>query len=52
VLPSWRLPEAAVFAVWPPGTTRPALTIRFVEFVAERLRTLFLDTASDGDPGA
>jgi len=37
VLPAWRLTAMGVYAVWPGGTTRPALTLRFVEFMADRL---------------
>jgi DNA-binding transcriptional LysR family regulator len=33
VLPGWRLPEVSVYAVWPGGTARPELTMRFVEFI-------------------
>jgi DNA-binding transcriptional LysR family regulator len=41
VLPGWRVPAVPVFAVWPGNTPRPALTLRFVEFIAPRLHTLF-----------
>lgn len=41
VMPGWRPPEIGVHAVWPGGTARPALTLRFVDFMQERLRALF-----------
>jgi len=41
VLPAWRLPTLGVYAVWPGGTARPGLTLRFVDFIEARLSALF-----------
>lgn len=40
VLPGWKLPSMPVWAVWPDGSAQPRLTVRFVEFIGERLATL------------
>jgi DNA-binding transcriptional LysR family regulator len=41
LLSGWRVPPVGVFAVWPGGTPRPELTLRFVDFVEARLAALF-----------
>ena len=41
VLPDWQLPALGVYAVWPGGTPRPALTLRFVDYMQDRLTELF-----------
>ncbi|MBL8671399.1 MAG: LysR family transcriptional regulator [Alphaproteobacteria bacterium] len=41
VLPRWRSPMPGVYALWPGGTPRPGLTMRFVDFMAPRLAALF-----------
>src|SRR5262249_26994883 len=46
VLPVWRMPALGVYAVWPGGTPRPALTLRFVDYIQARLTDLF---SSSGD---
>jgi DNA-binding transcriptional LysR family regulator len=45
VLPRWRAPAIPVFAVWPGGTPRPSLTLRFVDFIGPRLHALFASEA-------
>lgn len=47
LLPGWRLHAMGVHALWPGGTPRPALTGRFVDFLAPRLAALFR-----AEPGA
>jgi DNA-binding transcriptional LysR family regulator len=47
VLPRWRVPSVPVFAVWPGGTPRPALTLTFVDFIGPKLHALFATEALD-----
>jgi len=41
VLPAWRLQTAGIFAIWPAGSGRPGLALRFIEFLQPRIETLF-----------
>ncbi len=41
LLPGWTLSTLGVYAVWPANTQRPGLTLRFVDFVGERIARLF-----------
>lgn len=41
VLGEWTMPLLAVHAVWPRNSQRPGLTIRFLDFIGERLAALF-----------
>lgn len=41
VLPGWTLASMRVYAVWPETTQAPALTARFVDFIAPRVESLF-----------
>lgn len=48
ILPAWRLETAGVFAIWPAGAGRPALSLRFIDFLQPRIEALFgLADASD-----
>jgi DNA-binding transcriptional LysR family regulator len=42
VLPRWRVATLGVHAVWPYNAQRASLTLRFVDFMADRIRTLFV----------
>lgn len=41
LLPGWRLATMGVFAIWPHSAQRAGLTVRFVDFLAPRVATLF-----------
>jgi DNA-binding transcriptional LysR family regulator len=40
-LPGWKAASLGVYAVWPHNAQRASLTLRFVDFMAERVATLF-----------
>lgn len=41
ILPAWRLQTAGVFAIWPAGSGRPGLSLRFIDFLHPRIEALF-----------
>jgi DNA-binding transcriptional LysR family regulator len=41
VLPTWRMSSIGVHAVWPDNAQRPGLTLRFLDFIEERIAGLF-----------
>jgi DNA-binding transcriptional LysR family regulator len=41
VLPTWRMSSIGVHAVWPDNAQRPGLTLRFLDFIEERIAALF-----------
>jgi DNA-binding transcriptional LysR family regulator len=41
LLAGWHIPAMGVYAMWPSNTQRATLTLRLVDFLAERLAALF-----------
>ena len=41
VLPSWIVAAVPVYALWPDGAVKPALTLRVLDFLAPRVAALF-----------
>lgn len=41
LLPGWRVEPVPVHAVWPNGTVKATLTLRFLDFIGPRVAALF-----------